>query len=170
MAKQGRRDISVQDSVCLLGEEWIQSVEARLDRLCPRRDLQLEGVQKACTLSSLDNENMSPYAVNIARIESIALRSQSAACSAKFIRRSGIQYSRGEENTCIDDRRANYPADVREKSFSEANKIFALTIVEPTFQRRRTFLHLLSWSQQTSSGEGGRLVRRIECSARVIDY
>ena len=106
-------DVRVHVNVSLFGEDWVQSIGVRLDRMCLRRDLNLEGAQKACTVSSLDNEKVSAYSVNVSQIAPIALGSQPAACSTKPSRRAwGVQCFRGEEKIRIGYRRADYPADV----------------------------------------------------------
>ena len=42
--------LRVQDGVCLLREDTVQSVRARLDRLCSRRDLDFKGALRGCTV------------------------------------------------------------------------------------------------------------------------
>ena len=46
--------VRVQDGVCLLREGRVQSVRARLDRLCSGRDLDFKGVQRACTVNQFE--------------------------------------------------------------------------------------------------------------------
>ena len=54
-------------------------------------------------------------------------------------------------------------------SISEAKKNFEIIIVEPTFQRRRKYSHLLSLSQHYSSRwGGGEVIRKIGRSVGVI--
>ena len=53
----------------------VQSIGARLERMCPRRDLNFVGARRACTISSLDNENVSWYFVSVAQSASIVLDS-----------------------------------------------------------------------------------------------
>ena len=43
-------NVRVQDGVCLLREGRVQSIRARLNRLCSGRDLNFKGVQRACTV------------------------------------------------------------------------------------------------------------------------
>ena len=74
----------------------MQSVLARSDWLYPQRNLNFEEVQRACTVSGLDNEEVSAYSVSVTRRAPIALGSQSAACSVKSIRGIwGVQCSKG---------------------------------------------------------------------------
>ena len=54
MLNEAGSDLRVQDSVGLVGEDWVQSVGARLDRLCPRRDFHFERTQKGSTLIQLE--------------------------------------------------------------------------------------------------------------------
>ena len=69
---------------------------ARSDSLYPRRNLNFEGVHRACTVSGLDNEEMSTHSVSVTRRAPIALGSQSAACSVESIRGIwGVQCSKG---------------------------------------------------------------------------
>ena len=93
-------------------ENCIQSVEARLERLRPQRDLKFEGAQRVLTVSSLDNENVSAYLVSLAQKALIALGSQPAAFSAKSIR--GLWgYSVPEAKKIrVDYGRAEYPVNV----------------------------------------------------------
>ena len=46
----------VQYGVLLLREGQVQSVRARLDRLCSGRDLNFKGVQRACTIIQFERE------------------------------------------------------------------------------------------------------------------
>ena len=43
--------VRVQDGVCLLREDRVQSVQARLDRLCSERDLYFKRTQRAITVT-----------------------------------------------------------------------------------------------------------------------
>ena len=41
--------------------------------MSPRRDLSLEGAQRACTVSGFDNEKVSGYSVSVAQRASIEI-------------------------------------------------------------------------------------------------
>ena len=53
MKNEAGNDIRIQDSVCLLGEDWVRSIEVRLDPLCLWEDLNSEGTQRASTVIQL---------------------------------------------------------------------------------------------------------------------
>ena len=90
-------DIRVHVSVCLLGEGLVQSVRARLEWLCPRRNLNHEGA-RACTVFSLDSEKVSAYFVIVAQRASIASGAQPAPRSPKSILKIwGVPCVRGKE-------------------------------------------------------------------------
>ena len=78
-------NVRIQDDVRLLREDRVQSVRARLDRLCSRRDLDL--VQRAITVSLCGREKIFAYLVSVALRASAALGSQPGTSSAKSIRR-----------------------------------------------------------------------------------
>ena len=42
--------VRVRDSVCLLREDWVQCVRARMDRLCSGRNLYFKQAQRAYTV------------------------------------------------------------------------------------------------------------------------
>ena len=49
MLTEAGSGMRAQYSVCLLGEDWIQSEWALLNRQCLREGLILKGAQRACT-------------------------------------------------------------------------------------------------------------------------
>ena len=50
MLDEAGGNVRVRDVFCLLQEDRVQSVQARLDRLCSRRDLDLKRVQRTITV------------------------------------------------------------------------------------------------------------------------
>ena len=74
-------DIRVQDSVCLLGEDWVQSAWAGQLGRVPEGALVLNA-----SYFNVKDENMSAFSLSVAERASIALRSQSALSNANSIR------------------------------------------------------------------------------------
>ena len=70
--KAGGR-VRVQDSVCLLREGRIQSVRARMDRLCSGQDIDFKEVQRSCTVIQFGRgKKQIAYSVSVALRASIS--------------------------------------------------------------------------------------------------
>ena len=79
----------VQDGSCLLREGRVQSVWARLDRLCSGRDLDFKGVQRACTVVQFGRGKKSVFCECRAEsVDSAGVPNGSVQCS-----RGGIKDS-----------------------------------------------------------------------------
>ena len=77
----------------------------------------------------------------------------------------GYSFPEAEANIRINYRLDDYPADVGRTVFPRRRKIFEVILVEPTFQRRRKYLHLLSLSRHLCLGG---VVPRVERSVGAI--
>ena len=74
-------EVRVENGVDLLREERVQSVRARLNRVCSGRDLDFKWSSRARAESSLNEEKMSAYSLSVALRASMALGFQPGASS-----------------------------------------------------------------------------------------
>ena len=107
MLDEASGEVGVQDGIYLFGEDWIQSVGARLDRLSLRGHLDFK---RACGAFAV---------VQFGRRKDVRVGDE---CCGESIEGSGIPASRIQREV--------YPTNMGRDSVPEAKKGFALAVIE----------------------------------------
>ena len=107
MLDEASGEVGVQDGIYLFGEDWVQSVGARLNRLSPWGHLDFG---RACRAFAV---------VQFGRRKDVRVGDE---CCGESVEGSGIPASRIQ--------REIYPMNMERNSVSEAKKGFALAVIE----------------------------------------
>ena len=109
MLNEAGGKVIVQDGVRLLGEDRVQSVRARLDRLCSGRDLDFKRVQREITVILCGREKQFHVFCE---------------CRAESFVSAGVQTGSVQCEV--------YPPDVGRYRLPEVKERFALGVIKPT--------------------------------------
>ena len=107
MLDEASGKVGVQDDIYLFGEDWIQSVRARLDWLSPWGHLDFK---RACGAFAV---------VQFGRRKDVRVGDE---CGGESIEGSGIPASRIQREV--------YPTNMGRNSVPEVKKLFALVVIE----------------------------------------